>query len=206
MRNWLFIMLLIFSGNTAFSQNVGIGTSNPNNSAALDISSNKSGLLIPRMSGAQRMAINNPAKGLLVFDNDSSVFFFYNGTAWVSILASNNGFKLTTTTITMSNNNSGSYTVNDLEIGSATYIRLSGQATNQQFTITGITGGSDGKMIVLRNTGNGNMILKNLDSGSNPANQIDTQQGGQTNTNGKGSITLLYDGTEQKWLVTSIQN
>ena len=37
-------------------QNVGIGTTTPNASALLDVSSTTKGILIPRMTGAQRLA------------------------------------------------------------------------------------------------------------------------------------------------------
>ena len=63
---------------------VGIGTINPDGSAALDITSTTKGLLIPRMTKAQRQAISNPAAGLQVFvtDLDGGSFMFYDGTEW----------------------------------------------------------------------------------------------------------------------------
>lgn len=81
MKQFLF---LVFTGiaMSVHSQNVGIGTSNPNPSAVLDLSATNKGLLTPRMSLAQRKAINNPAMGLLVFDTDKNALMFYDGTAW----------------------------------------------------------------------------------------------------------------------------
>ena len=63
---------------------VGIGTTNPEGSAALDISSTTKGLLIPRMTNAQRLAIASPVAGLQVFvtDFNGGTFLFYNGTVW----------------------------------------------------------------------------------------------------------------------------
>ena len=63
---------------------VGIGTTNPNASAALDITSTTKGLLMPRMTNVQRLAISNPAAGLQVFitDLDGGSFIFYDGTEW----------------------------------------------------------------------------------------------------------------------------
>ena len=46
---------------------VGIGTTDPNGSAALDITSTTGGLLPPRMTALQRAEIVNPALGLMVF-------------------------------------------------------------------------------------------------------------------------------------------
>ena len=68
---------------TTYAQ-VGIGTTTPDASSALDITSTTKGLLIPRMTNAQRQAISNPAAGLQVFvtDFDGGSFMFYDGTKW----------------------------------------------------------------------------------------------------------------------------
>jgi len=65
------------------AQNVGIGTTAPNSSAKLDVQSNNSGILLPRLTSVERKAISNPARGLLLFDTDYGTFFFYDGTNWV---------------------------------------------------------------------------------------------------------------------------
>ena len=54
-------------------------------SAQLDVSATDKGMLVPRMTSAQRTAIASPATGLLVFDTDTGGFWFFNGTAWVSL-------------------------------------------------------------------------------------------------------------------------
>jgi hypothetical protein len=65
---------------------VGIGTSSPNASAVLDVSSTSKGILLPTMTQTQRNAIASPATGLLVFQTDNTPgFYYYNGTAWVAI-------------------------------------------------------------------------------------------------------------------------
>ena len=51
--------------------NVGIGTAAPNAKAVLDLTSSTQGLLIPRMTEAQRDAIATPPTGLQVFINRS---------------------------------------------------------------------------------------------------------------------------------------
>ena len=68
---------------TTYAQ-VGIGTTTPAASAALDITSTTQGLLIPRMTNEQRIAIASPVAGLMVFvtDFDGGRFMFYNGTEW----------------------------------------------------------------------------------------------------------------------------
>ena len=47
--------------------NVGIGTTSPNASAQLDVSSTSKGFLPPRMTASQRQAIANPAAGLMIW-------------------------------------------------------------------------------------------------------------------------------------------
>ncbi len=54
---------------TTYAQ-IGINTYSPNSSSALDITSTTKGLLIPRMTAAQRNAITSPAQGLIIFCTD----------------------------------------------------------------------------------------------------------------------------------------
>ncbi|MDA9874424.1 DUF1566 domain-containing protein [Flavobacteriaceae bacterium] len=77
-----FLAAVVFTAST-YAQ-VGIGTTTPATSAALDITSTTKGLLIPRMTNEQRVAISNPAAGLQVFvtDFDGGSFMFYDGTEW----------------------------------------------------------------------------------------------------------------------------
>ena len=63
----------------------------PDTSAMLDIKSTSKGVLIPKMTRAQRLAIAGPATGLLIFQTDDTHGFYYNaGTAhtpnWKSII------------------------------------------------------------------------------------------------------------------------
>ena len=57
---------------------VGIGTFDPHNSAILDIQSNSQGMLMPRMTMAERDNILNPAQGLLIFNLDARELNFYD--------------------------------------------------------------------------------------------------------------------------------
>src|SRR5205085_9002833 len=77
-----------------FAQSVGINNNTPHASAILDVKSNTKGMLIPRTSTTSRIAIINPAKGLMIYDTTTSSFWFYNGGAWISIANGNNGWNL----------------------------------------------------------------------------------------------------------------
>lgn len=77
-------IVLLCITTTTLAQ-VGVGTTSPDASSALDITSTTQGLLAPRMTTTERTAIVSPAKGLLVFDADLNVFYFYDGTSWVPV-------------------------------------------------------------------------------------------------------------------------
>ncbi len=57
----------------------------PDDSAILDVSSTDKGMLLPRMTTAQRTIIASPATDLLVFDTDFNQFFYYYGGSWVAL-------------------------------------------------------------------------------------------------------------------------
>ena len=83
MKHFFTFLVAVLITASTYAQ-VGIGTSSPDGSAALDITSTTKGLLIPRMTNAQRLAIASPVAGLQVFvtDFDGGSFMFYDGTKW----------------------------------------------------------------------------------------------------------------------------
>jgi len=62
--------------------NVGIGTSAPDASAALDVSSTTQGFLPPRMNGTSRDNIASPAEGLIIWNTDIRTIEVFDGTNW----------------------------------------------------------------------------------------------------------------------------
>jgi len=64
---------------------VGINTTSPELSAALDINSNNKGMLVPRMLQSERSAIGSPAQGLIVFQTDQTSGFYYYNNGWIYI-------------------------------------------------------------------------------------------------------------------------
>lgn len=87
-RVWIFpaLFLLVAAANAQ----VGIGTSSPDASAKLDISSTSQGVLFPRMTYAQRQAIASPATGLMIYclNCGSGQPQYYNGSAWLNMVGS----------------------------------------------------------------------------------------------------------------------
>ncbi|WP_044400938.1 hypothetical protein [Lacinutrix sp. Hel_I_90] len=88
LKTVVFILVSLSVMHQSYSQ-VGINTTTPDASSVLDISSTTQGVLTPRMTSVQRVAIASPAQGLLVFDTDDTSFYFYNGTIWIPISSGN---------------------------------------------------------------------------------------------------------------------
>ena len=80
------ILAIVVFYFTSYSQNVGIGTNTPHISAALEVKDSERGILIPRMTMAQRTAIQNPAEGLIVYQTDSTKgFWYWDGNTWNTV-------------------------------------------------------------------------------------------------------------------------
>ena len=62
---------------------VGVGTTTPDASSVLEIYSINKGVLVPRMTSAQRDAITNPANGLLVYNTSESCLQVNLGTTTI---------------------------------------------------------------------------------------------------------------------------
>ena len=69
MKQFFTVLALVVFTATTYAQ-VGVGTTTPDASAALDITSTTGGLLVPRMTAGQRDAITSPAQGLIIFCSD----------------------------------------------------------------------------------------------------------------------------------------
>jgi hypothetical protein len=86
MKTWqtLLIGFLALLTTQLRAQNVGIGTATPHPSARLHIEDNQRGILIPRLTTAQRNGIVGPARGLIIYNIDCDVIEYYDGTRWRS--------------------------------------------------------------------------------------------------------------------------
>lgn len=81
----LFFFLITSIGNAQ----IGIGTTTPDATSMVDITSTTKGMLAPRMTTIQRNAITSPADGLLVYDTDlKSFYYFSTPSGWLPLLNS----------------------------------------------------------------------------------------------------------------------
>ncbi|MEI6765892.1 MAG: hypothetical protein WCM76_09645 [Bacteroidota bacterium] len=78
------VSILLLSNLQLAAQGTAINTSGtgPDSSAMLDVTSTSKGLLIPRMTQVQRLAISNPAEGLTVFQTDDGCFYYFRNGLW----------------------------------------------------------------------------------------------------------------------------
>ena len=90
----LFILAtVLFTAGTLNAQNTfpasgsaGIGTATPNAASILEIKSTTKGVLMPRMTAAQKTAIASPLAGLVIYQTDGTKgLYHYNGSAWKAV-------------------------------------------------------------------------------------------------------------------------
>jgi hypothetical protein len=81
----IIIVILLFAHKNINAQvAVTNDGSSADPSAMLEIKSTDKGLLLPRMTQAERDAIPLPAAGLVIFNTTSSEPNYYNGSAWMN--------------------------------------------------------------------------------------------------------------------------
>jgi hypothetical protein len=87
LKCFLIRFVLLFS-ISSYAQ-VGIGTTTPDASSILDVSSSSKGLLMPRLTTAERDNISQPAAGLMIFNTTLNDVQLFTGTpsvpSWVGI-------------------------------------------------------------------------------------------------------------------------
>lgn len=101
-----FAFALFFS--TKVEAQVGIGTTNPNSDAILEISSINKGFLPPRMTASQRNSISSPIAGLEIWCTDcgnNGETQIYNGNSWTNLLGGATAGVITTGTNTTGGSN-----------------------------------------------------------------------------------------------------
>ena len=186
MKRVFFFLLIIISNKITIAQNVGIGTTTPNSKALLDISSTSKGLLIPSMTTVQRLSIDSPAEGLLVYDLSNSRMYQYQNGVWQHFI--NNDYWTRSSTRERVYNSSDS-----VGIGTSTPQQRLHVAGNIKSIGNLITGGD----IMMNNTGS---IFQAQNSGDN---KVYVQLSGENlrmGTNGgntNGDMIVRMDGTDR---------
>src|SRR5436190_2897828 len=96
MKRFIFLLSIAFASNFIIKYSVyaqsGVSinsTGSPaHSSAMLDVSSTSSpymGMLIPRMTTANRNSIISPATGLQIYNTDCGINEYYTGSCWISM-------------------------------------------------------------------------------------------------------------------------
>lgn len=210
------ILFLCFISSGLFAQ-TGIGTTTPDASAKLDITSTTKGLLAPRMTSTQRGVIASPASGLLVYQTDAPTGFYVNtGTsaspAWLRVntdwTKSGNDIAFTTGNVSTTGNLVG---------GNAASSTLTGFAANMnsQTGTTYLLATSDnGKIITLNNASAITLTVPALFAGFNcmivqlGAGQVTlstssttvTNRSGFTKTGGTNAIVTILGITSTSFI------
>ena len=89
---WLELSVSANSIITQTAINAGVNNTTPETRALLDLKSTDKGLLMPRLTKAQRQLIDtvtNPNQiiGLTVFDTDDKNYWFFDGIKWIRIMS-----------------------------------------------------------------------------------------------------------------------
>jgi hypothetical protein len=124
---------------------VGIGTSSPNTSAKLEISSSTQGFLPPRMTTTQRDAIASPAIGLVIYNTSTNCLNFFIGSGWNETCGNPILPSGTVTTINCGTaTNTGTLTQGTAASGVSSSVPYTGgnggSHSGQTITSTGVTG------------------------------------------------------------------
>ncbi len=96
MKREAFIFILIVGFSIILHAQVGVNGdgSTPDPSAMLDVKSTTRGFLAPRMTEAQKNAIELPAVGLLVYQTDNITgYYLFDGTSWFNITSRASGLQ-----------------------------------------------------------------------------------------------------------------
>lgn len=102
MKRALILLLLAAAVHMNIIAQVGISANGaaPDPSAMLDLDVAslifKKGLLVPRMTAAERIAMPAPAQGAMVYETGTDLFWHYNGTAWVPLFGTAVGWRIIT--------------------------------------------------------------------------------------------------------------
>ena len=87
---YIVIFFFLFLSAGTYAQ-TGIGTTTPDASAQLEVSSTSKGFLPPRMTEEQRDAIVSPAIGLVIYNTTANTLEYKIASGWVSLISNPDG-------------------------------------------------------------------------------------------------------------------
>jgi len=206
MKKIILLFFVLWSiSNTA---QIGIGTTAPDASTALEVVSTSKGILIPRMTQVQKGAIVTPATGLLIYQIDATPgFYYYNGTSWV-IFGGGTGWSLTGNSGTNDATNVlGTTDAQDFIIGTNgnEVIRI---ASNGNIGLNTATPSAKLHIVsavpvaTLFNDGFEDNTIPPFTTGGN-ANWITTNTAGEFNSGTRGAKNGNINDSETSWIETS---
>ncbi len=162
MNKILFFLLL--TSSSIFSQ-IGIGTTAPNSSSILDVTSSTKGILVPRLTSTQRVSIASPAQSLMVYDTDVDLFYYFSvsNNSWTAInVGSINNISATSYTLSAVDNG------RILDFSAATTVTLNVPNTLPTGFQVSVTQSGLGYVILV---GSGGMLLNNRYGGTQTSGQ-----------------------------------
>jgi regulator of replication initiation timing len=148
----LFILFLILQEKTFAQMGINSTGTPPANNAMLDISSTTKGLLIPRMTTTERLALT-PTQGLTVYDITTNGYWYYDNSSWVNLATISSASPWLTSGSHIYNSNLGNVGIGTaVPIAPLNIFRALGSYAQFQTTNTG-TSGTDGFLIGTTNVG-----------------------------------------------------
>lgn len=98
------------------SGQVGIGLTSISNDVAFEVSSTDRGVLLSRLTTAQRDGISDPSDGLLIYNINTYQFEYFNGTNWRSIDTTSTYSALSNGGLSLNSNNEFSVNFDELTL------------------------------------------------------------------------------------------
>lgn len=81
-KQLVFLFFLLFFLNSVSQVKIGDNPNQIESSSLLELESVDKGFLPPRLTSIERDAIENPAKGLMIFNNETNCINFFDGSNW----------------------------------------------------------------------------------------------------------------------------
>lgn len=171
---FLACIILILPMSLLAQNSVGIGTSNPNSHAVLELVSpgNNQGFLAPGLTTSQRTAmassLSSNDKGLLVYDTGENKFYFWQGTQWLPIksgleLVAGAGIQITGNTIAVVPDGDGDATneIQDLNLTGST-LTITNNPSATPVNLSAFTGTNSDDQTLTYNPTTGQLTISRL--------------------------------------------